>query len=170
MTVLKRDGRTVEDAYLFVPDDAELPTTEKALLVSLSRWERERDSLAARGGAFGLRLPNTAQVRALDPAALLATLIVLEFPGFADGRAYSQAHQLREARAYSGEIRATGAAVVRDQILGMARCGIDAFELRPDQSVEACVEALREFSLAYQPGVADDPLPLVRRNRRTATK
>lgn len=165
--LLIRDGYLVEDEFILLADDAEWPPQDKPVIVSLARWERDRDFLASRE-SFGVRLPNTVDVRVLNPALFQARLIVIEFPSFSDGRAYSQAHLLRETLGYRGEIRATGAAVVRDQILGMARCGIDAFELRADQSPEGCIEALHEFSLAYQPGVTSDPLPKVRPRRRTA--
>ncbi len=138
-----------------------------ALLLDLSRWERDRALLENRKGPLGIRLPNTTDIATLDAAALAADLIVLQFPSFGDGRGYSQARLLRDARAYRGELRASGAAVVRDQLLGMVRCGIDSFELRADQSPESCMQALKDFSIAYQPP-ADD-LPQVRRLRRKST-
>ncbi|MGQ0622746.1 MAG: DUF934 domain-containing protein [Panacagrimonas sp.] len=165
-SVLIRGGRVVEDDFILLADDVEWPQ-DQPVIVSLARWERDRDAPVSRA-SFGVRLPNTADVRVLNPALLQVQAIVLEFPGISDGRAYSQARLLREALAYRGEIRATGAAVVRDQLLGMVRCGIDAFELRADQSPEGCIQALHEFSLAYQPGVANDPLSQVRPRRRTA--
>lgn len=168
MTVLIRGGHVVPDEFVSVADEAELPQ-DHPVIVSLARWERDQDLMISRGGAFGVRLPNTADARTLNPSLLRAQLIALEFPAFSDGRAYSQASLLREARDYRGEIRATGAAVVRDQILGMARCGIDSFELRADQNPEGCLEALREFSLAYQPAAESDPLPQVRRRRMAAS-
>lgn len=161
-TLLRADG-VVEDRYLPVADEQPLPAQDP-ILVDLARWEQERERLAARHAPLGIRLPNTAVIADLDPAVLRADLIVLDFPSFGDGRAYSQARLLREARTYRGELRATGAAVVRDQLLGMVRCGIDSFLLREDQSVERCLQALRDFSVAYQP--AHDGAPLVRRLRR----
>ncbi|WP_240433631.1 DUF934 domain-containing protein [Solimonas sp. K1W22B-7] len=89
-------------------------------------------------------------------------LINLEFPGFADGRAYSQARILRDRHGYRGEIRASGGAVVRDQLHGMARCGINSFELRADQDPQVCLAAFEDFGLAYQPA-ADGALTVLRR-------
>lgn len=166
-TLLDATGEHAE-TWTVVADDEPLPA-EGAVVVSLARWEKDREALAARAQPFGLRLANTVDVATLDESAFEVALIVLEFPGFADGRAYSQARLLRDARGYRGQIRATGAAVVRDQLLGMRRSGIDVFELRADQSPSACLQALTEFSLAYQPGC--DPLPRVRAlRRRTATE
>src|SRR3546814_15236126 len=55
-----------------------------------------------------IRLPNNLDVLAFGPEAGRFDLIVLEFPKFSDGRAYSQARLLRERFGYRGELRATG--------------------------------------------------------------
>ena len=161
-TVLRVDG-AVPAVFHPVADDAPLPESG-AIEVPLARWTRDRVVLAHRKGPLAIRLPNTVDVTGLDGAALDADLIVLEFPSFGDGRGYSQAMLLRDARGFRGELRATGAAVVRDQLLGMVRCGIESFELRADQSAESFIEALKDFSVAYQP--AKDALPQVRALRR----
>jgi uncharacterized protein (DUF934 family) len=163
--LLRLDGTDRRDSFIVVGVDDELPEGG-SVIVPLARWERDRDALGARGLPYGLRLPNTVDVDRADAGILDAGLIVLEFPSFGDGRAYSQARLLRDARGYRGELRATGAAVVRDQLQGMARCGIDSFELRADQSLDLCRDALRDFSLAYQP--ARDGIPKVRELRLAA--
>jgi uncharacterized protein (DUF934 family) len=164
-TLLRLDGSEGPDTFSAIGLDDALPA-DGAVLVPLARWERDREVLRSRGAPFGVRLPNTVDVGNLDDTILEAALIVLEFPSFGDGRAYSQARLLRDARGYRGALRATGAAVVRDQLLGMARCGIDCFELRADQSVDGCREALHEFTIAYQP--TRDGLPKVRDLRLSA--
>lgn len=160
--LLRLDGSEESDDFAPLGLDDELPAGG-SVVVPLARWERDREALRARGLPFGVRLPNTVNVDSLDAGVLDAAVVILEFPSFGDGRAYSQARLLRDARGYRGELRATGAAVVRDQLQGMARCGIDRFELRADQSLELCREALREFTLAYQP--TRDGLPKVRELR-----
>ena len=82
----------------------------------------------------------------------------LEFPKWTDGRAYSQAHTLRMRYRFTGEVRATGEALV-DMLLPMARTGFDAVVLRADQSLDAAHRALTFFPGYYQGGT-DDPLPL----------
>ena len=88
-------------------------------------------------------------------------LIALNFPSFADGRAYSSARELRNNLGFKGEIRAIGD-VLRDQLFYMARCGFDAFLLRDDQNVETALGAFDDFKDGYQVSV-DKPLPLFRR-------
>lgn len=162
MSTLIRDRQVVDNDYGWLADDAPLPASGK-VIVSLARWQKEADSLRASGLAVGVRLPNTVDVATLWPELADRPLINVEFPGFGDGRAYSQARVLRDRYGYAGEIRASGAAVVRDQIHGMARCGINAFELRADQDASVCLTAFDDFHQAYQP--AADPRDIVARLR-----
>ena len=156
-----KNRQIIEDGWQHLADDAELP--ENPVIVSLQRWKQQRTVLLERGESVGVRLPNT-----VNPAELAADLqkiavIALEFPKFADGRAYSQARLLRERHGFQGEIRAVGD-VLRDQVFFMTRSGFNAFELRSDRSLQDALEAFGEFSESYQPAV-DQPLPLYRRGR-----
>ncbi|MCP5158448.1 MAG: DUF934 domain-containing protein [Gammaproteobacteria bacterium] len=154
-----KDRRIVEDRWQHVADDAELPAGP--VIVSLARWRKEQAVLRERGEWVGVRLPNTTNIADLAADLPTLALVALEFPKFADGRAYSQARLLRERHGYQGEIRAVGD-VLRDQLFFMARSGFDAFELRADRSLEDALEAFNDFSESYQPA-ADQPLPLYRR-------
>lgn len=156
-----KNRQIVEDHWQTVADDAELPAGP--VIVSLARWQQERATLRERGEPVGVQLPNTANVADVADDLPALALVALEFPKFADGRAYSQARLLRERYGYLGEIRATGD-VLRDQLFFMIRSGFDAFELRADRSLEDALEAFNDFSESYQPA-ADQPLPLYRRGR-----
>lgn len=164
MSVLIRNGRAEPDDFVSVADDAPVP--DLPAILSLARWQNDRGELVARVSSIGVRIPNTADVIALWPELQELKLIVLDFPSFSDGRAYSQAHQLRARCGYTGELRAVGGAVARDQILSMQRSGFSSFELRADQDPDGCLAALKDFSLAYQPGLSQ--LPLVPALRRKA--
>lgn len=156
-----KNRQIVEDRWQHVADDVALPVGP--VIVSLARWRKERMTLQERDEPVGVYLPNTANVADLTTDLPALALVALEFPKFADGRAYSQARLLRERHGYQGEIRAVGD-VLRDQLLFMARSGFDAFELRADRSLEDALEAFSEFSESYQPA-SDQPLPLYRRRR-----
>src|SRR5689334_18176846 len=65
--------------------------------------------------APALTLANTEDVLQLGARLDGVNLIVLDFPKFTDGRAYSQARLLRERLGYHGELRASGA-VFLDQL------------------------------------------------------
>jgi uncharacterized protein (DUF934 family) len=72
---------------------------------------------------------------------------------------------LRQRYGYQGEIRAVGPAVKQDLLFFMVRCGFDAFELAPGENLAEARQALRRFTLAYQPAV---PRGAVREPRFTA--
>lgn len=103
------------------------------------------DPASAAGWPAGtLTLANDADV--LDPALQCAdrTDVVLQFPKWTDGRAYSQAVLLRARRRYSGRLVASGDVLV-DMLPLLRRCGFDAVQMRADQSREAALQALGLF-------------------------
>ena len=101
-------------------------------------------------GASRLSLDNTEDVLQLGARLEGVQLIVLNFPKFTDGRAYSQARLLRERLGYRGELRATGA-VFRDQLPFLLRCGFDSFESEQKGFAAALAKARTLFSVVYQP-------------------
>jgi uncharacterized protein (DUF934 family) len=156
---LIKEGRFVEDSWRHLTDDEALPAAGNITL-SFARWTRERDALAGR--RVGVRVPNDVPPSALHDLAALP-LIVLHFPKFTDGRAYSQARLLRSRWHFRGELRATGN-VLRDQLLFMQRCGFDCFEVPERAVAEDWLGAFREFDMFYQP--ASDGRPWVAARRR----
>lgn len=146
---LLKNGRVSEDAWSPVADDAPLPP-DGAILISFARFKAEPNRFFGRNSALGIRLKNTDDVRALAEHVGRLSLIVLDFPKYTDGRAYSQARILREELHYTGELRATGN-VLLDQLLFMQRCGFDAFEMaRPDAEL-AWRKAISAFDVFNQP-------------------
>ena len=99
-------------------------------------------------------LANTDPVEDLAPHVGRLRLIVLNFPKFSDGRAYSQARLLRGRLGYTGELRATGG-VLQDQLPFMLRCGFDSFESDQKGFGEALAKARTLFSVVYQPAEDD---------------
>lgn len=74
--------------------------------------------------------------------------IVLHFPKFTDGRAYSQAFLLSRRLGFKGQIRATGDVLI-DQLAQMERSGFTEAALRADQDM-----GLAERALGNYPGYA----------------
>ena len=158
---LLKDARVIDDPWRHADDTESLPESVPAT-VSWKRWSVEREALARRSGQLGLRLPNDVAAFALAPDIGRFDLVALDFPRFTDGRAYSQARVLRSRLAFRGELRATGN-VLRDQLLFMRRCGIDAFELRDPALAAEWIAALGDFDVFYQPG--EDGGPWIARQR-----
>ena len=137
-------------------------------LLTIEQWHAVRDHWPA-GLPTGVALPNSVDVEAVaadvhGPRARLA-LVVLEFPKWTDGRAYSQARLLRVRHGFEGELRAAGDVLV-DMLLLLQRCGFDAVQLRADQKVEAAVRALGFFAGHYQ-GDVRQPHPAWSRDLKT---
>jgi uncharacterized protein (DUF934 family) len=99
--------------------------------------------------ADALALPNTAQVHEHAAALHSQRRVVLHFPKWTDGRAYSQAVLLRGRLRFTGELVASGE-VLADMLPLLRRCGFDAVQLRADQSQQAAERALGYFSTRYQ--------------------
>jgi uncharacterized protein (DUF934 family) len=96
-----------------------------------------------------LPLDNDADVLARADEIRRHAVVVLHFPKWTDGRAYSQAVLLRGRVRYAGEIRATGE-VLADMLPLLRRCGFDAVQLRADQKLETAQRALGYFDTHYQ--------------------
>ena len=159
--VLIKNGAVATDGWTHLADEDAIPA-DRPFTVSWKRWTEARDTLPNDPARLGLQLPNNVAASEIGDDARRFGIIVLTFPNFGDGRAYSQASVLRNRYKFRGELRATGA-VLRDQLLFMQRCGIDALEMSDRALSEDWLAALREFDVFYQP--AADNRPWVARQR-----
>lgn len=148
MALIKR-GTLIDDPYVWVATDEALPDTG-AVIVSLARWQDERDTLLARKDPVGVRLKSDESPELIAEDLDRIALVALEFPQFRDGRAYSYARMLRERFGFGGEIRAVGD-VLMEQLHFMVRTGFDAFELESDDPLGDFQTAQEDFSIWYQP-------------------
>lgn len=146
------DGAEGANIWRYLED--ETPITNDPVIISLNRLQTEGAALAAAGTPFGVILrageKQGEDVHALAPFIDKLAVIAIEFPVYRNGRGYSAARILREQMNYRGEIRAIGE-VLFDQWQFMHRCGINAFEINADISLETFNDALGELSAAYQP-------------------
>ena len=108
----------------------------------------ENGNITVKNGV--LTLPN--DLNPLESDLTGVTRIVLNFPKFTDGRAFTQAVMLRKRASYTGEICATGDVLV-DQLQQMARSGFDVAELRADQDLAAGQRQLDRYAEFYQADV-----------------
>jgi len=159
---LLKNGEVISDPWQHVGGTDALPP-EGPVVVPFERWKGEREVLRARNTPIGVRLANAQPVADLAADLERLELIVLEFPKFIDGRAYTQARLLRERYGYRGELRATGN-VLRDQLQFMQRCGFDAFEIADSRAAAIWRAAVNEIEVVYQPA-ADDRVPAMRLRR-----
>ena len=160
---LVENGQVVTDRYTFVPEDAPVPD-RVPVIVSAKRFLAEADSLVRRDGSLGVAWPNNRRVAELAPWLGHLALVALEFPKFRDGRAYSQARQLRETYGFGGTLRATGD-VLRDQFGFLVRAGFDSFDVKKPADAAAFAKSVARYSVVYQPG-ADGRVPALRRRTK----
>lgn len=137
------------------------PAARPHTLLSLEQWHAVREHWPS-GIATGVVVPNTTDIETLAPDLPRLALVVLQFPKWIDGRAYSQARLLRVRYRFTGEVRAEGDVVV-DMLPLLARTGFNAVRLRHDQKQTSAERALNFFAGHYQ-GDVRQPQPAFARD------
>lgn len=148
MTKLIKSGAYTQDTYVPVADDAALP--DGPVLVSLARFQKDREALLARNTPVGVKLLSSENPEKLGADVNHFSLVALEFPKFRDGRAFSWARILRTRMGFTGEIRAVGDFLF-DQVNYQNRVGFDAWEVPDHFTIEMFNRALAEMTNVYQP-------------------
>ena len=148
MSKLLKDGAFTADTFTPVADDAALP--EGGALVSLARFQKERETLLARNAPIGVKLLANESPELLGADVNRLSLIALDFPRFRDGRAFSWARILRTRLGFTGEIRAVGD-FLYDQINYQHRVGFVAWEVPDHFTIKQFNRALHEMTNVYQP-------------------
>jgi uncharacterized protein (DUF934 family) len=113
-----------------------------------------------------IQITNDTEVGSLQDQLDSAQGVTLHFPKFSDGRAFSQAVQLRRRHGYTGDIRATGDVLI-DQLVQMQRTGFSSAVLRDDQDAAHGQKLLQQYAGFYQ-GDAAHPLPLFAARKEVA--
>lgn len=147
---LLKNNVVIADSWTHVGND-EPVSNEADVVVPFARLLKEFDQLSRRAGRLGVVFGNIERAEALGVFLPRLSLVILPFPAFNDGRAYSIARQLREY-GFRGEIRASGN-VLPDQLQFMLQVGFDAFDVGERFPLEAWQFASRQMSLAYQRGL-----------------
>ncbi|HEY4075857.1 MAG TPA: DUF934 domain-containing protein [Rhizomicrobium sp.] len=153
MTKLIKSGAYAQDIYAPVADDAALPSNVEsggAIIVSLARFQKDREALLTRNTPLGIRLQSHENPQTLGEDIHHFSLVTLEFPKFRDGRAFSWARMLRTRLGFTGEIRAVGD-FLYDQVSYQHRVGFDAWEVPDNFTIEMFNRALSEMTNVYQP-------------------
>jgi uncharacterized protein (DUF934 family) len=143
------DDAFAADAFTSVADDAPLPESGGAI-VSLARFQKERDLLLARNAPLGVQLKANENPEQLGADLERLSVVALEFPKFRDGRAFSWARMLRTRLGFTGQIRAVGD-FLYDQIHYQHRVGFNAWVVPEGFTLEQFRHALSEITNVYQP-------------------
>lgn len=132
------------------------PQPRANALLTLAQWQAACAGWPAEL-PVGLLLDNTVDVGALGALLEGVALVVLHFPKWTDGRAYSQARLLHSRVGYQGRLRAAGDVIV-DMLPLLQRNGFDEVQLRAGQSEFEARRALHYFAGHYQDDVARTPV------------
>ena len=152
---LIKAGKAIEDTWAKVGGETPVEG-DSDVIVDWTRLKEDR-SLEGRNGRLGVLLANTVEANDLAPYLPRLSLIVLDFPSFTDGRAFSQARVLRHQLGFNGEIRATGAPKA-DQAPHLTRCGFDAIEVSDKQPLESWAHAEKVVAHVFQDGYSNGGL------------
>lgn len=158
MMQLIKDQKIIEDNWqrlVEITTDANIP--EGNIIVPFAYWLTHREILSCRDSMLGVCIHDD-DIEEVAKDINHFDLIALDFPVFVDGRSYSHARLLRERYNFKGELRAVGD-VLRDQLLFMQRCGINAFQLRKDKDIQDALNAFSELPVKYQTA-ADGATPV----------
>ena len=145
---------TTQDAWRAVEGEdgpAVTITPAPKRLLTLAQWHAVRAQWP-RELPVAVAVPNDAGIEDLAEDLPRIALVVLHFPKWTDGRAYSQARLLRARYRYAGAVRATGEVLV-DMMPLLSRTGFDEAQLRADQSREVAERSLHFFPGHYQADV-----------------
>lgn len=149
---------SVTDTWRYPGEPAEAADPQVLPLAELAARTKANQPLPEH---LGVLLVPADAVEDLAPCIAKVSLVVAEFPGFGEGRGFTQGRLLRQRYHFKGELRARGAGVKQDKLLLLARCGFDAFDLPAGENEQEARQALSRYSVAYQD--ADPAIPLRRR-------
>jgi len=140
------DGAVVPTMHTI--DEADDAQAAPNTAIPMARWLALQDAGTDLAGV-GVVLRGDSDLDPLKPHLDAVAFVAVHFPKFTDGRGYSHARRLRALWGYKGTILAFGD-VLRDQLLYMSRCGVNAFHLRSDQDAHACLAAFDLYTRHYQ--------------------
>lgn len=147
---LLKNNTLISDTWIHAGLDDQLPEAGD-VIVPFARLLRDYDALRQRSAKLGVAFSNIDRAEALATFLPGVSLVVLPFPAFSDGRAFSLARQIREM-GFRGELRASGN-VLPDQLQFMQQVGFDTFDIGERFPLETWKKASRQMSLAYQRGL-----------------
>ena len=138
----------IEDQWIYYEPEIEPSEHTQGVIFNLQNITACSDNIPV-SLSIGIKLANHDPTSALKEHINKLKLIILEFPAFADGRAYSQAQSLRENLGFDGEIRAIGNVLI-DQYAFMLQCGFNSFEVPKTIDIEKWKTAARLIPTTYR--------------------
>ena len=99
------------------------------VIISLEDWQT--GAWTDHDGRLALSVGAFDDINVVASVLEFFDMVVVNFPAFANGTAFSIARLIREKFGFEHEIRARGAYII-DQIPMLKRCGVSSFEVSSD--------------------------------------
>jgi len=149
---LIKNGAVQDHDWVFTARGEALPSGGNAVIDLFAVIEAGEVAFCRNGG-IGVALPNDADLGLIAARLGRIDLLTIDFPGFADGRGFSLARELRHAYRYKGELWASGH-LIPDQYVFARQCGFDAVHVDERyfarQSEADWRQAAASLNLRYQ--------------------
>ena len=142
------NNRIVEDVWSRL-HDGDSARDRSMIIVPLARLEEVLADWPVAHRGLGVDVPNDVDVDQLTPHLARFDIVTLNFPGFADGRAFSQARSIRHTEHFSGSIRARGS-FLPDQYGFLLQSGVDSFEVSDRFSLDEWIRHADAVPATYQ--------------------
>ena len=145
--VLIKNHQFVEDHWVYYEPDLEPNDQIQGVIFNLQNFTACSHNIPTSLQS-GIKLANHDPTSAIQEHIQQLKLVILEFPVFSDGRAYSQAQSLRQHLGFDGEIRAIGNILV-DQYAFMLQCGFTSFEIPKTTDLDEWKKVARIIPTTY---------------------
>lgn len=99
------------------------------VIISLEDWQS--GAWTDHDGGLALSVAASDDIDVVANVLEYFDMVVVNFPAFANGTAFSIARLIRDKFSFEGEIRARGAYII-DQMPMLERCGVTSFEVSSD--------------------------------------
>ena len=119
------------------------------IVLALSLVHMHGEMCGADPVTFRSLVEEMADIDALTPHLARLDIVTLNFPGFADGRAFSQARSIRHTEHFTGTIRARGG-FLPDQYGFLLQSGVDSFEVSDRFPLDEWVRHAGSVPATYQ--------------------
>lgn len=152
MVLIKNTAEEILETWIY-PEVAVNRVVENQILpLSVMEQMQEENSYVQ---PLGLYAPAGTIIQDLIPYIHLASLVLIDFPKFRDGRGFTLARNLREQAYFQKDIRARGH-LIPDQFPALVKCGFTSFVLPTEHPREQWLAAL-------QSNVVEKKQPLLKR-------
>jgi len=138
----------VDDAWFHL-HDGDSARDRSMIIVPLARLEEVLASWPLGHRGLGADVPNDADVDTVAPHLARLDIVTLNFPGFADGRAFSQARRIRHTEQFGGTVRARGS-FLPDQYGFLLQSGVDSFEVSDRFELQEWIRHADAVPATYQ--------------------